>query len=170
MISIQRILFINQRLHKGLGIVLSTSTEPKFQDVPLPRTSPNNTASTPASPSSQLEPPRLPLSPTSPITHYVGATRLDVHNPAMSSAPSLAELQAYSEKLQALYKKLPNLLDLPDAKDSDTAALEQDVKNLNVKEHTLQDKVDAYCQEFLNIGGPVPPRHRQLEKQVNTSA
>ncbi|KAI4949250.1 hypothetical protein J4E91_005714 [Alternaria rosae] len=72
----------------------------------------------------------------------------------MSSAPSIAELQAYSEQIQALYKKLPNLRDLPDNKVSETAALEQDVKNLDVKEETLEDKVDAYVQEFLYIGGP----------------
>lgn len=84
----------------------------------------------------------------------------------MSSAPSIAELQAYSEETQALYKKLPNLRDLPDNKVSETAALEQDVKNLDVKEETLEDKVDAYVQEFLYIGGPKP---RQPRQQVTTS-
>ncbi|KAI4632633.1 uncharacterized protein J4E87_002107 [Alternaria ethzedia] len=60
----------------------------------------------------------------------------------MSSTPSVAELQAYSEEVQALYKKLPNLRDLPDNKVNETAALEQDVKNLDVKEQTrLTDKI-----------------------------
>ncbi|KAI4907155.1 hypothetical protein J4E90_009657 [Alternaria incomplexa] len=64
----------------------------------------------------------------------------------MSSTPSIAELQAYSEEIQALYKKLPNLRDLPDNKVNETAVLEQDVKNLDVKEQSLEDKVDAYVK------------------------
>ncbi|KAI4638415.1 hypothetical protein J4E93_010215 [Alternaria ventricosa] len=79
----------------------------------------------------------------------------------MSSTPSVAELQAYSEEIQALYQKLPNLRDLPDNKVNETAALEQDVKNLDVKEQTLEDKVDAYVKGFLYIGGPKPRRQKQ---------
>ncbi|KAI4957340.1 hypothetical protein J4E86_005814 [Alternaria arbusti] len=75
----------------------------------------------------------------------------------MSSTPSIAELQAYSEEIQALYKKLPNLRDLPDNKVNETAALEQDVKNLD----SLEDKVDAYVKGFLYIGGPKPRRQKQ---------
>jgi hypothetical protein len=83
----------------------------------------------------------------------------------MSSTPSPAELQAYFEKLQALSKNLPDLLDQPDETDTEaTAALEQDVKKLDVKEKTLEDKVDAYCQEFLYIGGSAPPRHRRKKE------
>ena len=87
----------------------------------------------------------------------------------MSSAqPSSADLQAYSEKLQAFYHNLPDLPeDQPDK--IETEALEQDVKKLDVKEPTLEDKVNAYCQEFLYIGGPAPPRHRQHNKQDTTS-
>ena len=84
----------------------------------------------------------------------------------MSSTPSIAELQAYSEEIQALYKKLPNLRDLPDNKVNETAALEQDVKNLVVKEQSLEDKVDAHVKGFLYIGGPKPRRQKQ---QVTTS-
>ncbi|KAI4625418.1 hypothetical protein J4E80_002549 [Alternaria sp. BMP 0032] len=79
----------------------------------------------------------------------------------MSSTPSIAELQAYSEEVQALYKKLPNLRDLPDNKVNETAALEQDVKDLDVKEQSLEDKVDAYVKGFLYIGGPKPRRQKQ---------
>jgi len=79
----------------------------------------------------------------------------------MSSTPSTAELQAYSEEIQALYNKLPNLRDLPDSKVNETAALEQDVKNLDVKEQSLEDKVDAYVKGFLYIGGPKPRRQKQ---------
>ncbi|KAI4926770.1 hypothetical protein J4E85_007065 [Alternaria conjuncta] len=75
----------------------------------------------------------------------------------MSSTPSIVELQAYSEEIQALYKKLPNLRDLPDNKD---------VQNLGVKEQSLEDKVDAYVKGFLYIGGPKPRRQKQ---QVTTS-
>ncbi|CAG5156599.1 uncharacterized protein ALTATR162_LOCUS4396 [Alternaria atra] len=62
----------------------------------------------------------------------------------MSSAqPSSADLQAYSEKLQAFYHNLPDLPeDQPDK--IETEALEQDVKKLDVKEPTLEDKVNAY--------------------------
>jgi hypothetical protein len=82
----------------------------------------------------------------------------------MSSTPSPAEIQIYFEKLQALSNNLPDL-DQPNETDTEaTAALEQDVKKLDVREKTLEDKVDAYCQEFLYIGGPAPPRHRRKKE------
>jgi hypothetical protein len=84
----------------------------------------------------------------------------------MSSAaqPSPADLQSYFDKVQALYQSLPDLPveDQPDEKQT----LEQDVKKLDVKEQTPEDKVDAYCREFLYIGGPAPTRQ---SKEADTT-
>jgi len=54
------------------------------------------------------------------------------------------------------YKLCPDFSQyLAESSETQTTALENDVKKLDVKEtDTLENKVDAYCREFLYLGGP----------------
>ncbi|KAA8618883.1 hypothetical protein PtrSN002B_001052 [Pyrenophora tritici-repentis] len=54
------------------------------------------------------------------------------------------------------YKLFPDFSQPPaEPSKTETASLEDDVKKLDVKEtDTLEDQVDAYCREFLYLGGP----------------
>jgi hypothetical protein len=53
----------------------------------------------------------------------------------------------------------------PNKTDTETASLATTTEKLDINEQTaLQDKVDAYCKEFLYIGGPeVLARKQQVE-------
>jgi hypothetical protein len=73
--------------------------------------------------------------------------------------PSPEVLQAYYQRLETLYSSLPDLLTTEQEDKTGTETLEQDVGKLDVKEQSLQDRVNKYCQEFLYIGGPTP--HKQ---------
>ncbi|KAJ4368913.1 hypothetical protein N0V83_005995 [Neocucurbitaria cava] len=88
---------------------------------------------------------------------------------------SSSSSQSLIDKVNAYYKNSPNLTDFivdppADNESASTAALEQDIKDLNVNE---TDRVEALCKEFLYIGGPDVTRNskkkEELPKQQNAS-
>lgn len=90
---------------------------------------------------------------------------------------SSSSSQSLIDKVNAYYQKTPDLTEFivnPSADNNDfasTAALEQDIKDLNVNE---TDRVEALCKEFLYIGGPDVTRNskkkEELLKQQNASS
>ncbi|CAA9959918.1 hypothetical protein CFE70_003359 [Pyrenophora teres f. teres 0-1] len=65
------------------------------------------------------------------------------------------------------YKLFPDFTQpLAEPSETETASLEDDVKKLDVQEtDTLEDQVDAYCREFLYLGGPQDFRGSKPKKE-----
>ena len=74
------------------------------------------------------------------------------------------------DKNTPYYKLCPDFSHyLAESSETQTTALEDDVKKLDVKEtDTLEDKVDAYCREFLYLGGPRDYTRSKLKRENRT--
>lgn len=75
----------------------------------------------------------------------------------------------HSKLNQEAFTSILEYLQQADATDTTTASLATNTQKLDVNDEqptTLDENVDAYCKEFLYIGGPSPKISRP-EKKVN---
>lgn len=81
----------------------------------------------------------------------------------MTSSSSTKQHQLDKEAFTSILDYLQEA----DTADTTTASLATNAQKLNIKDEqpaTLEEKVDAYCKEFLYIGGPAPRISRPERK------
>ncbi|RMZ74286.1 peptidase c40 [Pyrenophora seminiperda CCB06] len=85
----------------------------------------------------------------------------------MSSSPSPPTNNSPKDNNKPYYELCPDFSHfLAKPNEAETTALENDVKKLDLKEtDTLQGKIDAYCHEFLYLGGPRHYTRSNLKKE-----
>ncbi|KAF1939181.1 hypothetical protein EJ02DRAFT_352898 [Clathrospora elynae] len=84
----------------------------------------------------------------------------------MASSPS--SNQSDLNKINAFYANYKHISEfIGKSHDTEAPTLEDDVEKLTVKENrTKEDKVDAFCKEFLYIGGPEVIERSSKKKDV----